>query len=233
MNPTSEIAPETHRLPVPKTAVYGMFVSLTVHAVLLLGLSLVVFQAPLKQLQMVVDSVFTDERLQEDFTHDVEQSTESAETVNFIAGSQVAGVAAEIISPCLDKAMPGGVDISVVIARNDCDAVRRADALQPFQRRRKLRLQREIDQVAGDRDLIRRLRLDVQHQRIEHVAAMEFPAIARPIEIAERALAGEFAQPQARQRRKMRIGQMGQHEGGHQIDPIGLQKRVSRRRIIS
>ena len=96
MNPASEIAPETHRLPVPKTAVYGMFVSLTVHALLLLGLSLIVFQSPLKQLQMVVDSVFTDERIQEDFTHDVEQSTESAETVNFTAGSQVAGVAASI-----------------------------------------------------------------------------------------------------------------------------------------
>ena len=96
MNPTSELTPETHRLPVPKTAAVGLLISLSVHAVLLLGLSLVVFKTPLQQLQMVVDSVFTEERLQEEFTEDVEQTTEVAETVNFITGSQVIGAAAAV-----------------------------------------------------------------------------------------------------------------------------------------
>ncbi len=129
--------------------------------------------------------------------------------------------------------MPGSPDVSVVIAGNDGDTVRCADALQPVQRRSKFGFQREVDEVAGDRDLIRLLRLHVRYQRIEHVAAMEFLAIAGPVEIAERAFAGEFGKPRVRQRRKMRIGQVSQREDGHQKGPIGSSDRVSRRAIIS
>ena len=96
MNPISELSSDTHRLPVPKTAAVGLLISLSVHAVLLLGLSLVVFKAPLQQLQMVVDSVFTEERLQEEFSQEIEQTTEVAETVNFVTGSQVVGAAAAV-----------------------------------------------------------------------------------------------------------------------------------------
>ena len=65
----------------------GLAVSFVVHAVMLVGLSFIVFKSPLDQLQMIVDSVFTDERAQEDFNQDVEQSIEAAETVNYVAGA--------------------------------------------------------------------------------------------------------------------------------------------------
>lgn len=66
--------------------------SLLIHVLMLIALSFIVFQTPLAQLQMIVDSVFTEERMQEEFTQEVEQSTEAAQTVNYIAGSQAAGV---------------------------------------------------------------------------------------------------------------------------------------------
>ena len=111
--------------------------------------------------------------------------------------------------------MPGGADIGIVIAGNDADAVRRADALQPRLRRREFCFQRQVDQIAGDRDVVRLLRLQVRDQRIEHLAAMEFLPVALPVEIAERAFAREIAQAARRQRRQMRIGQMGQRECRH------------------
>ena len=64
----------------------SLAVSFAVHVSVLVALSFIVFQAPLQQLQMIVDSVFTDERAQEDFNQDVEKSLEAAESVNFIAG---------------------------------------------------------------------------------------------------------------------------------------------------
>ena len=65
----------------------GLAVSFAIHAGLLIALSFIVFKVPLDQLQMIVDSVFTDERVQEDFNQDVEQSTDAAETVNYVAGA--------------------------------------------------------------------------------------------------------------------------------------------------
>ena len=68
----------------------GLAVSFLVHVLLLAGLSLIVFKAPLAQLQMIVDSVLTDERSQEEFHDEVEQSTIAAETVNYVAGDMAA-----------------------------------------------------------------------------------------------------------------------------------------------
>ena len=100
----------------------------------------------------------------------------------------------EIIRPGSRKPMPGGANIGIVIAGNDADAIRRPDALQPGPRRRKFRLERDVDEIAGDRDVVRRLRLHVRHQRVEHIAPMIFVAVAGPVEIAERAFAREIAQ---------------------------------------
>src|SRR6202035_2872434 len=99
-------------------------------------------------------------------------------------------VAGEITCPCLGEAMLGGANIGVVVAGDDRDAIRRADTLQPGQRWRKLGFERQIDEVACDRDVIRGLRLQIRYQRIEHAAFVEFMPVARPVEIAERALAG-------------------------------------------
>ena len=63
--------------------------------------------------------------------------------------------------------MKGGADISVVIAGNRGDSVGRADAVEPGARGRELRLQRQIDEIAGDRDVVRLLGLHIGHQRVQ------------------------------------------------------------------
>ena len=118
--------------------------------------------------------------------------------------------------------MPGGTNIGVVIAGDHGDPIRRADALEPRPRGREFCFQREVDEIAGDCDVIRRLRLHVRHKRIEHVAAMEFVAVANPIEIAKGALAGEVAQPRHGQRSQVRIGQVRQRECCHHRHPLLL-----------
>ena len=98
--------------------------------------------------------------------------------------------------------MLGGANIGIVIAGDHRNAIRCTNTFQPGPRRRKLRVQRQVDEVAGDRDLVRRLRLKVRHQRIEHIAPVEFVPIAGPVEIAERALSREIAQPLRGHRRQ-------------------------------
>ena len=56
--------PEISTLKVPKSRMIGLLISLSVHVLILVAMSFIVFKAPLQQLQMIVDSVFTEERMQ-------------------------------------------------------------------------------------------------------------------------------------------------------------------------
>jgi len=134
-------------------------------------------------------------------------------------GGAIGFVAADIILPHFGGAMSGGADIGIVIAGDDRDMFRGAHALQPRPRRRELGFEREIDEIAGHRDVVRVLRPDIGDQRIQHLAAVVFVAVAGPVEIAERTLAGEIAKPRRRHGRQMRIGQMRQRKCRHQKSP--------------
>jgi len=75
-----------------KSILSGLAFSFLIHGLMLLAMSFVVFKMPLAQLQMIVDSVITpEERTQEEFNHEVEESTAAAETVNYVAGAVATG----------------------------------------------------------------------------------------------------------------------------------------------
>lgn len=57
------------------------------HGVLLISLSFVVFESPLRQLHTFVDSIFSEDQVMDDFHHEVETSTKITETVTDIAGT--------------------------------------------------------------------------------------------------------------------------------------------------
>ncbi|MFO1040208.1 MAG: vWA domain-containing protein [Planctomycetaceae bacterium] len=76
---------------VNREVVVGVTISLLLHVASLVALSFIVFQGPLDQLQTVLDSVFDEERVQEEFTQDVEQSTVAADAVNYVSGSMAMG----------------------------------------------------------------------------------------------------------------------------------------------
>ncbi len=69
----------------------GLLFSCAIHAVLLVCLSFVAFSAPLEKLQLIVDTVFSEDRVQEEFNQEVEESVEVAETVNYVAGAMASG----------------------------------------------------------------------------------------------------------------------------------------------
>ena len=86
-----------------------------------------------------------------------------------------------------------GAHIGVVIAGDDGDMLGRSDTFQPRTGRCEFRLQRDVDEIAGDGDVVGPLRLQVLNQRVQHLAPMNLVPVARPVQIAERAFAGEVA----------------------------------------
>ncbi|MBX3450731.1 MAG: VWA domain-containing protein [Planctomycetaceae bacterium] len=67
----------------------GLGVSLGIHAAVLFALSLIVYNLNPDSMKMIVDSVFTEERPQEEFTQEIETDSEIAETMNVIAGGAI------------------------------------------------------------------------------------------------------------------------------------------------
>ena len=64
-------------------------------------------------------------------------------------------------------------------------SLRRAQALEPGQRIDVLLRQADVDEVAGDGDVVGRLRLEVGDDAVEHVALIGVAAVAQPIGVAE------------------------------------------------
>ena len=61
---------------------------------------------------------------------------------------------AQIVAECLHKTMSRGADIGIVIARDRRHGSGRPHASEPLQRRGEFRFQREIDEIAGDGDVV-------------------------------------------------------------------------------
>jgi len=75
-------------------------------------------------------------------------------------------VAAQVISAHFSEPTLGGARIGVVIAGDDGDAFGRADALKPGTGGRKFRFQRDVDEIAGNGDVVGSLRPQVRNQRV-------------------------------------------------------------------
>lgn len=70
-----------------------MTISVLLHVAILFALSFLVFEGPMAQLQMVLDTVFdAEERAPEEFAKDVEESTVATESVNFVTGATAVGM---------------------------------------------------------------------------------------------------------------------------------------------
>ncbi len=123
-------------------------------------------------------------------------------------------VAAHVIAPVRGGMLDRVAHIGVVIARHHAHVVRRAEPREPFPSRREFLLQRDVDEVAGDRDVVRRRGAQVMHQGFQHFGAVPDEAPPVPIDEAERALAGQLAKTRHRHGPEVRIRQMRQHEHG-------------------
>ena len=123
-------------------------------------------------------------------------------------------IPAHIFAPVELRMARGGAHVDVVIARHQGDVARRPERREPGARRRVFARKRDVDEVAGHGDVVRRLRLEIRHDAREQVGAVNEPALALPVEKAGRAFAHELGQSGRRQRSEMGVRQMRKDEHG-------------------
>ena len=119
-------------------------------------------------------------------------------------------VAAHVIGPVRGRHRLGAADIDVVVAGHHRDVSGVAERLQPAARARVFVGQRQIDQIAGDRDVVDAEGFQIAPDRLEDFGAMDVFALALPIDEAEAALVDELRKP--RPRGEMQVGQLGEYE---------------------
>jgi hypothetical protein len=122
-------------------------------------------------------------------------------------------VAAHVVAPVREGGGDAAAHIGVVVAGNQRHIGRRAERIEPHPRRRIFGRQRQIDEIAGDGDVVRLLRLEVGDDARQHLGLMDRLALAPPVDEAGHALADQLVEPRRRQWRKMWIRQMRQHVG--------------------
>ena len=104
--------------------------------------------------------------------------------------------------------------IGVVIAGDHRHVGWRAERRQPGAADEFLR-ERDIGEVAGDSDGAGRLRFQVGDDLGQHGRIVDEAPPPLPVDVAGQPLADEFAPARRRQRRQMRVGEMG--EGKHRF----------------
>ena len=100
----------------------------------------------------------------------------------------------------------------VVVARHQRDPLGRSEAAQPRAGLRELGRQGQIDQIAGDRDVIGRDRMQVAHQGIENGLDVVAPPAQLPREVTEQALVRQLRPGYGRQLAEVQVGDVGEPE---------------------
>ena len=102
--------------------------------------------------------------------------------------------------------------ISIVVAGNCGDPVRRSEMAQPLGGKHEFLGQSKIDEIPGHRDVVRSPLDEIAGQHVEDVPAVhEFPP-AVPIDIAKYALAEEIPPPGAWHGAQMNVGKVSEGE---------------------
>ncbi len=127
-------------------------------------------------------------------------------------GRRVQAVARHPGAPGAADLVEGARHIGVVIARHDRNILGRAQRLQPEPRQLDLAVERQIDEVAGDGEMVDAGRLDVGDDRAEHAVMHDVAAVALPVDVADHALGREVAIGYIGKRTEMDIGNMREPE---------------------
>ena len=77
---------------------------------------------------------------------------------------------------------------------------------------RDLGVERQIDEVAGDREMIGRIGRDVGGDHVDDAVMQEAAPVALPVDVADHALGGEIAIGYSGERPQMNVGNMRKPE---------------------
>jgi hypothetical protein len=126
------------------------------------------------------------------------------------AGRRLA-VAGDVGAPVTKALVPRHRHIDIVITRNDRQAIRPVEALEPFGGAPEFLRQGHIHEVAGKGDVVGILRLDVGNDAGQRLGHVKMHAMTPPVAIARDALVQELSR--ARRRHwQMWIGEVRQRE---------------------
>jgi hypothetical protein len=129
-----------------------------------------------------------------------------------VVGAGDAHVAGHVVGPQPQPRVPGGRHIGVVIARHKGDPFGIAEGFEPLRGRPVFGPQRQVDQVAGQRDVVRPVRHEVGDQRLEDLRPVDVAPAVLPGMIADEALAPQLGRAHPGQRRKVDVGEVSQRE---------------------
>ena len=99
-----------------------------------------------------------------------------------------------------------------MIAGHNRHIMRIAKQFQPLPGHIDLDVERQVDEVAGHRDMVRARRLDVAHDGVDDAVVQELPAVAVPVDIAGDPLGDEIAIGYIGKRPQMNVGKMRKPE---------------------
>jgi len=88
------------------------------------------------------------------------------------------------------------------------------EPMQPGARLGELGLERNVDEVAGDGHVIGRPRLEIAHQHVDLLGAVDLVPIAPPVDVAQQTLAREIPQARREEGSEVRVREVGQDEHG-------------------
>ena len=126
-----------------------------------------------------------------------------------------APLAAHVRRPQPAGVRPRHGHVGVVVAGNDAHPLRRAQRLQPAGGGGELAGKRDVDQVAGHRDVVGGDLGEIAGERVEHALAVDEDPAAAPRPVAEDALGGDDWQAEGQRRGNVRIREVRQ--GEHQV----------------
>ena len=121
-------------------------------------------------------------------------------------------IIAHELAPMRTQMRAGAAHIDVMIAGHQRHVCRRPQRFEPSASRRVLAGCRDVDEIAGYRDVVGCACLQVRRHTRQHLGTMDEAAFAMPVEKAGRALAHKLRPMRPRQWREMRIRDMGEHE---------------------
>src|SRR5262245_37866526 len=113
-------------------------------------------------------------------------------------------------SPLAGDESGGLADINVVIAGDEADVLWRTKVLKPCMTLPNLCGKRDIDNIAGDRDVVRLLRLDVGDDRRERSRVVNETTLFLPVDVARCTFADMLLSVRSRMRCEVGVRKLGE-----------------------